>query len=416
MYDLIIVGAGLAGLRVGIEVLRRKKGLRVMILEKYGYVGGRVVTHYRDGLQWEIGAGRISVKHEKILSLMRSYGLTFVPFGDSGEDAFSSLKDAFFQPLAGLSDDVLQRSTLFDIVSNIHGKDEAQRFFALFPYWGEVHTMRADLGLIAFREEMKSSSGFGGCKEGLSALVRGMARHFRQLGGRMRLHAQVVEVRKMGGVENVVLRDGEVLKGRLCVLALHRDAVAGLQGMSTWSGIRHLKMDPLLRMYAVFPTCAGGTAWFAGLSKVVTAGPIRYVIPVNPLKGILMISYTDGADAMYWMKMLQKKSGGGSGSGGAEERKRIVIAKVMKEIRLLFPDRSIPGPVDFMLYPWDSGCTYWLPGNYDPREESKAALCVRDGLYCCGESWSLRQAWMEGAIEHADMLLADTRFRNRLSI
>jgi hypothetical protein len=26
-------------------------------------------------------------------------------------------------------------------------------------------------------------------------------------------------------------------------------------------------------------------------------------------------------------------------------------------------------------------------------------------VYCCGESFSTRQAWMEGALEHADLLL-----------
>jgi monoamine oxidase len=157
-------------------------------------------------------------------------------------------------------------------------------------------------------------------------------------------------------------------------------------------------------MYAVFPSCVGGGTWFAGLPKVVTGSRVRFVIPINSLKGIIMISYTDGADALYWMNRV-KKSG-----------KEAVVEDVMKEIRLLFPDRIIPEPVDFKLYPWDSGCTYWLPGDYDPYEESRAALCVREGLYCCGESWSLRQAWMEGALEHADMLLADKRFRNQLYI
>ena len=402
MYDLVIVGAGLAGLRVGIEVLKKKKGMRVVILEKYDYVGGRVVTHYKNGLQYEIGAGRISDKHRLVLGLMRKYGLTYVPFGGGGDDEFSVLKQAFFQPLSFLPQNILESSTLFEIVSGVHGEGEARRFFSLFPYWGEVYTMRADVALQSFREEMKSFSGFGGCKEGLSSIVREMGREFRQLGGRLLLNSQVVDVRRADGVENVFLSGGEVVKGRLCVLALHRDAVAGIKGLSHWSGIRHLKMDPLLRMYAVFPSCPGGGAWFAGLPKVVTGSRVRFVIPVNSLKGIIMISYTDGADALYWMNRVKKNG------------KEAVIEDVMKEIRALFPDRIIPDPVDFKLYPWDSGCTYWLPGHYDVLEESKAALCVREGLFCCGESWSLRQAWMEGALEHADMLLADKRFRNRL--
>ena len=56
-FDIVIVGAGLAGLYCGIQLA--KKGKSVCILEKYNYTGGRVVTYHKGGLSWEIGAGRI---------------------------------------------------------------------------------------------------------------------------------------------------------------------------------------------------------------------------------------------------------------------------------------------------------------------------------------------------------------------
>jgi protoporphyrinogen oxidase len=42
------VGAGIAGLRVGIDVMKKHPKLRCCILEKYGYNGGRVVTYHKD--------------------------------------------------------------------------------------------------------------------------------------------------------------------------------------------------------------------------------------------------------------------------------------------------------------------------------------------------------------------------------
>ena len=85
MYDLIIVGAGIAGLRVGIKSL--KKGIKCCILEKYD-VGGRIYTfkkniHGFGPVQWESGAGRICTSHKKVLKLFKKYRLTFVPI--SGE-------------------------------------------------------------------------------------------------------------------------------------------------------------------------------------------------------------------------------------------------------------------------------------------------------------------------------------------
>ena len=83
---LIIVGGGAAGLRVGIESLKKQPRLKCCILEKYGYVGGRIVTFRKNipkvgEVQWENGAGRISTKHKKVLSLLKEYNLNFIPIG-----------------------------------------------------------------------------------------------------------------------------------------------------------------------------------------------------------------------------------------------------------------------------------------------------------------------------------------------
>ena len=83
-YDMIIVGAGIAGLRVGIKTLKKSPNLRCCILEKYNYNGGRIVTYFSKlptigKIQWENGAGRISTSHTRVLELLDKYKLTFVP-------------------------------------------------------------------------------------------------------------------------------------------------------------------------------------------------------------------------------------------------------------------------------------------------------------------------------------------------
>jgi monoamine oxidase len=102
-----------------------------------------------------------------------------------------------------------------------------------------------------------------------------------------------------------------------------------------------------------------------------------------------MISYTDGADAAYWIK----------------KPKGVAEKEVMAAIRALLPTHTIPDPTEFHIYPWPSGCTYWLPGSYDPAQMIRESLQIQDGLYACGESLSLKQAWMEGALDSADDLL-----------
>jgi monoamine oxidase len=112
-YDLIIVGGGIAGLRVGIKALKINPGINCCILEKYGYIGGRIVTFRKNiprvGLvQWENGAGRIATTHKKVLHLLKDYGLTFIPIdnescfinektGGIAENNFSDLIQLFLK-------------------------------------------------------------------------------------------------------------------------------------------------------------------------------------------------------------------------------------------------------------------------------------------------------------------------------
>ena len=166
-------------------------------------------------------------------------------------------------------------------------------------------------------------------------------------------------------------------------------------------------MMPLLRMYAVFPVKAG-ISWFSGLPKVVTNSPIRYIIPVDAKKGIIMISYTDGADAVWWMKEGRDKK------HGEENVKDLVLS----EVRRLFSDRNVPDPLFFKQHPWYDGCTYWLPGKYSAEDESLESLQplpkTIPNLFMCGESFAVEQCWMESALVQSDKLFMYARFRGVL--
>ncbi len=189
--------------------------------------------------------------------------------------------------------------------------------------------------------------------------------------------------------QTVFLAKGRHISAPTIVLALHADAIANLLSVR-WAPARHLRMDPLVRMYAAFP----GKAWFSAEDRITVPGRVRNIIPIDVKKGTVMISYSDGADARYW---LARMAGGEAGKAAIQE-------KVMADVRALFSTRHIPDPVLFKIYPWYSGCTYWLPGAYDVEAMSRAGHVVRDGVYVCGESVSLRQAWIEGALESAAYL------------
>lgn len=451
IYDLIIVGGGIAGLRVGIEALKQNPFTHCCILEKYNYIGGRIVTFRKTipcvgEVQWENGAGRISTTHHKVLSLLSRYNLTFVPISEEIDyindptigtvghpimtgNKFTDLIKVYLDPLAQLSQDILERHTLGELLNKTIGSGAAGRFYEQFPYWSEIHTLRADLALQAFKGEMNSNKGFGVCKEGLSALIDRMKAEFLERGGKIMIDTELYNISAYpdsapaGGAlcagakpradrsMHLSCRVRNTKKtlafiGRACVLALHHAALKNINGVSQLKVLKHLTMEPLLRMYAIFPV-RRGTWWGKGLNKVVTNSPIRYIIPIDSERGIIMISYTDGADARHWIK---------EDEGAKEHGDENVKDLVMTEIRRLFPEQNIPNPIFFKQHPWYEGCTYWLPGKYNVKDESRRSLHPLPGqmpnLFMCGESFAVKQCWMESALDQADDLLMHPKFRD----
>ena len=386
MADTIIIGAGIAGLTVALAAIKKAPASRVLVLEAYDYVGGRIVTYHKSPNQWEIGAGRIATSHTRVRALMKRYDLTWTPLaGPSEPVAFAALAPIYLDTLRVLPLNILGRYTIIELLTKIHGPRTAKRFASLFPYWCELRRLRADLALKAFASEMSPAASFGVCLEGLDQIPKRMAAEFTSLGGEIWLNTPVKDIRDDN---TILLGKGRAISAPRIILALHSDAIAALPSIK-WSPARHLHMDPLVRMYAVFPTKP--TTWFTAADRIVVPGRIRYIIPIDVKKGSIMISYTDGADARYWMARHAAH-----GIAGIQE-------EVMRNIRAIFSTRHIPDPILFKYYPWHSGCTYWLPGRYDVAEMSKRAHIVRDGsIYACGESLSMRQAWIEGALESAE--------------
>jgi hypothetical protein len=381
-------------------------------------------------VQWENGAGRISTKHTKVLSLLKNYNLKFIPIGAETDfiddpkytekfphitgNKFSNLIDFYLTPIKSLSNETLATHTLKELLDKTIGTSLAKKFYEQFPYYAEIHTLRADLALEAFTNEMHSNEGFGVCQEGLSSLTDNMMTEFIQLGGTIIMDTEIMEVITNSDksitldcrVRNTIKRN--IYIGKVVVLALHHAAVKKINGINNLLVLKHLTMKPLLRMYAIFPT-KNGISWFSNLNKIVTNSPVRYIIPMDHTRGIVMISYTDGLDAKWWFKQddIAKEYGDDN-----------VKDLVMTEVRKLFPERSIPDPIFFKQHPWYEGCTYWLPGNYNVEELSKKSLHPRPhtipNLFMCGESFAVHQCWIESALEQADKLLGYFKFRTAL--
>jgi glycine/D-amino acid oxidase-like deaminating enzyme len=247
--------------------------------------------------------------------------------------------------------------------------------------------MRADLAIHGFMREFGDIGYFYGIAGGLSLLTDALAASIRTAGGRFFLNTEVTDVSRTAAGEYLVHTESRApFRADRVILALHVSALRSLPILRDFCTFNYLGMARLTRIYAQYP---GSPAWFAGMKRIVTDSPLRYIIPINESKGLIMISYTDDRDTAYW-------------------RAEDYADKIQQELRRLFPAKAIPSPLWVKRHEWSAGTTYWKPGHYSIEEETRRALQPRPStmpeLYLCGESFSTRQAWIEGGLEHAELL------------
>ena len=435
-YDIIVVGAGVAGLHCATELARRYPKKSICILEKYKTFGGRTMSYspksYRaketgskcksipcaSPIKWEAGAGRIHDTHRRTHGLLKKHGLHTIGIGSEltymgkgGKPVPNIFETAvvptILRPLQCLPAPLLARNTLRQILNRIFGDERAEELVSWFPYRSEIDTLRADVALRSLVEgPMSSHTSYSVVAEGFSELV---ARMISDLPSNVVLlgRHEVIDVYPgpagigprptdltvlYGGNKKMMLRAGEA-----CIMAVHSEGLKHIGPFHTCAPLKQLKTEPLLRIYMIFPMEKGGP-WFKGLGRVVFPDGLRYMIPIDETKGIVMISYTDGDDTAHYRKYIEKYG---------DESTELTRA-VMRDVRSTFG--AIPDPTYTKAHYWSVGATYWLPGTENVEELSRRLLHPYPqslpGVYVCGESYSpYNQAWVEGALETAEKVL-----------
>jgi protoporphyrinogen oxidase len=336
-----------------------------------------------------------------VKNYVTKYGLTLFPLPSAQDwlkegkepvpDPWTEISELIDSAVSDLEPSILATHTVKQILDATVGKERATELCIHFAYRAELETLRADLALKTFRNEMKTAANFYVVYQGLSSLTKAMKEELESKKVKFLMNHKLTKVSKARDGTTLCTFTGSSIKANRLILALDSNSLKRVAPFQNHPTLKHLTMKPLLRTYGIFPF----PPWFALMKKLVTDSPIRFMIPVNPILGSIMTSYTESQDAELWTEVLEKKG-------------EVALKKeVMKELRNLFPETKIPDPLFFKAHSWKNGCTYWTPGIYDPSKESEKIMqpFPNQSLYICGESFSLHQTWMEGALMHAETML-----------
>ena len=404
MYDICIIGAGIAGLYCARELHRKMPDAKICILEKWKEVGGRCYTFHTtvNGLKvsWEAGAGRIHNSHHQVMALLKEYSIDTIPISDKID--WRTLKTpGIAEPInfmqifdnlgvSQLSEETLESMTVKQILEKTMGPKKSKDLINRYEYRSELDTLKASNALYSLNHELGNHKGFCVIKGGFSVLIGKMKTDIPKVD--ILLEHEMLDIKKEE-TYIISVKSKKPIHAKKVIVTIPRNALAEIPCFQGLPILEQVKMRPLVRMYAVFPVGPDGV-WFAGMNKFVCDLPIRYVIPIDPTKGTIMISYTDGEEAEQWIAKAKKNE-------------KMVQKEVMVQIRSLFPGKKIPEPLFFKIHPWSDGCSYWVPGPsgpYDFNLVSKSSvkpLPHMPELYMCNESWAYAQAWVKCSIDQA---------------
>jgi len=389
VYDYIVVGGGISGLYMTYKL--SQTGKHVLLLESSNRLGGRILTEKTKDLQYELGAARISSKHTKMMSLLKELDLEDDLVKLSGKItykikgpkvSFHSLANEIKEKSKLYSRKYLENVSLYQLCVDILGDEMAEHFKHSLGYDGEFTKFQATMALKVFKKDLFSKCDYYGLGSGLSKVIDTLEVKVNECEDvTIKRETAVTDIGK-----NFVTIGKTKIFGENIICALPYEVLCKFGKMKDLDILHAVQPVPLLRIYAQYPKDKGGKVWFHGLNRTITDASIRHIIPIDPEKGLIMISYTDSELADRW-NQLDKL--------GHKE----LVKHLHKQVKKVL-GKDPPEPTMVVTRYWSAGVHMWKPG-YKVNEVYDKILkpFPKEKVYIVNESFSKHQSWMEGCLD-----------------
>tara|TARA_B100000795_G_C22776198_1_gene430138 strand:+ start:316 stop:1851 length:1536 start_codon:yes stop_codon:yes gene_type:complete len=408
-YDYIVVGGGISGLNTALKLCNGKN--KVLVLERNNRLGGRLETYNNKKIKYEIGGARFHKGHKKLFELIKMFNLedkifhipndiTFIPIKSKFKKKYNTNKiiDKILENSSSLTKKELLSTNITKLCSKLLTNLECKYFIESFEYISEIQDLNAYEAINTFKNDLHHTLKFYLFKNGFIELINLMEKFLKDNNCDIKLNHTLRNIKKTNEtyqleVKNIL--DNKSFKTKNLILALDKVPLLSLPYLKSIKPIlENVKSIPLLRIYAIYPhNPKTKKVWFHDLGKITTDLEIKYIIPYNPSIGLIMISYTDQILAEYWNKIANQ---------GLDK----LELELTKQLNKLFPNKKIPKTSYLKAHYWPQGFHSWKK-NKESDIESKKILqpFPKEKLYICGESYSQRQGWVEGALETSEEVI-----------
>ena len=396
-YDIVIIGGGISGLYCGYNLIKKHK---ILILERDDRLGGRINTIYNNKFKIESGAGRFTMYNKRLIKLLKELNILNIGKNNSNKDIISNKNctfknqiNAMINKLSILDKNTLQKNNLKTLIID----NFSISFYTCLLEIYEKNTLFTDINAYDSLRYLKGNYNenrqFYSHKNGLSSIINKLEELFIKNGGTILRNHELINFDESNNIFTLFINGKvKVIETKNLIITAGKKALSNYSYLKPFNDlINSINLTPLYRIYMKYPL-KNGKVWFSEIKRrVIYHSLIKYIIPINLEKGVIMISYTAGKDAtkLYQYQLKNK-----------------LEDIITKELKKIFKNIEIPLPEKTFNYYWYNGVSKWKIGINSDKVSKKILQPFDDiNLFICGECYSLNQGWMEGALETSDKVI-----------
>lgn len=425
VYDYIIIGGGISGLYLALNLSRKYKNKSIIILESKNYFGGRIYSVREKNIKYESGAARFHNHHYHLNKLINKYNLKKIKLSsndlidyynycetnennkesqiikiDNSMSIFDKYMKIIIKESKKYDKKYLKTLTFEEFCIKILNKNITNQLNNIFGYESEFKTLNCYNALQSFQTDFNINKHFYVLRDNMDSLVDAIITELKKNKNvKLCKNSKVINLKYIKNneinsydlnIKNNQNNDKNInYNGLNVIFAIKPTQLLYLNLFKPLKSLLDKSIPkPLLRVYAAYnKDKKTNKVWFDSINRFTTNHPLRQFIPINKENGLVMISYTDGDDALYLL---------------GKHYDNTLKQYLHDSLKTFFPEKNIIKPYFYKIEFWDEGAHYWSKNSDSEILSHKLLYPMKEkypNLYLCGEAFSEKQAWMEGALE-----------------
>lgn len=391
-FFITILGGGIAGLYLAMK-LSEKYPNNVLLLEKFS-IGGRIYSsniEYTDpktgkeyNFPYEAGAARFTKDHFILMELIEKFKLKnkLIPIkikeklnihSQNGK-SISELIIAAYQKAKGFSNEFLRSHTFEEYLYHIYPPNVVRYIIDGFGYNAEFESCNAYDSLRIFNMENFYESQYYVLDGGLSQIIEGLKKQILKNKGKIVENTDITEIMKQGDSFKLISYKGDNFHTNKLICAIPPVAAKKISYLkNNFHGLLNsINPVPLNRTF-VIPKEKLNIQ-----EKIINDNLARMILPMGEK---FFQVYTDSKFANIWYN---------------SNRNKFIKDDLKNQIKV--------EPEIVKVEYWSEG-VHFYGVNVKSEKCYKYLISGESGIYWANEAYSLRQGWVEGALEMANDVL-----------